>query len=195
MRLLEKTLAPLRRKVMLLVSRAVLTLADDETTLQTLQAKLLGDEVLSSLERFQQYGFTSVPHAGAEAVALSLGGNRSHTIIINVDDRRYRLKGLENGEVALYTDEDQSADGCRIVLRRGNRIALQARVIDIRGEERVHISGKEVEIHADERREMDVAGYGDALNYTGGTWTTDTYHDGSVFGPSTEHGIQPPEVD
>lgn len=195
MRAISKMLAPVRRKITLMVSRAVLTLVSDETTMQTIQARLLGEEVLAGLERFQQYGFTSVPFAGAEAIALSLGGNRSHTVIISVDDRRYRLKGLEGGEVALYTDENQEADGCRIVLRRGNRIELQARVIDLRGEELVHISGREVEIHADERREMDVAGYGDALNYSGGTWTTDTYHDGSVFGASTEHGIQPPEVE
>lgn len=107
MRAISKMLAPVRRKITLMVSRAVLTMVSDATTLQTLQARLLGEEVLSALERFQQYGFTSVPHAGAEAIALSLGGNRSHTVIINVDDRRYRLKGLEGGEVALYDDRGQ----------------------------------------------------------------------------------------
>ncbi len=106
-RLLHKTLAPIRRKITLMVSRAVLTLVDDETTLQAVQAKLLGGETLAALERFQQYGFTSVPLAGAEALSLSLGGNRSHTVIVSVDDRRYRLKGLEGGEVALYDDRGQ----------------------------------------------------------------------------------------
>ncbi len=43
--------------------------------------------------------------SGAEAITLSVGGHRSHTVVINVDDRRYRLKGLKGGEVALYTDE------------------------------------------------------------------------------------------
>lgn len=106
-RIVAKMLGPIQRRVQLMVSRAVLTLIDDETTLQTVQAKLLGDEVLAGLEHFQQYGFTSVPLAGAEAVALSVGGNRSHTVVINVDDRRYRLTGLADGEVALYDDRGQ----------------------------------------------------------------------------------------
>ena len=178
-----------------MVSRAVLVLIDDETTLQQLQARILGEELLDELERFQQYGFTSVPHPGAEAITLSVGGHRSHTVVINVDDRRYRLKGLEGGEVALYTDEDKNPEGCRIVLRRGNRIDIHGKVLDFRGAERVHISGREVEIHADERLETDVAGYGEALIFENGTWHTDTYHDGAVTVAGTEHGIQPPEVD
>jgi phage baseplate assembly protein V len=179
-----------------MVNRAVLTMADDDTLLQQLQARLLGEELLDGLERFQQYGFTSVPHAGAEAIALSIGGNRSHTVIINVDDRRYRLKGLEGGEVALYTDEDQDEAGCRIVLKRGNRIELRGKVLDAEFTDLIRLATDgELELHAGQRREMDVAGYGDALNYEGGVWTTDSYHDGATFGDSTEHGIQPPEVD
>lgn len=107
MRAIHKILGPVRRRVALMISRAVLTMADDTTLLQEVQAKLLGGETLSALERFQEYGFTSVPLAGAEALALSLGGNRSHTVIVGVDDRRYRLKGLAGGEVALYDDRGQ----------------------------------------------------------------------------------------
>jgi phage baseplate assembly protein V len=106
-RLLHRTLGPVRRRIALMISRAVLTMADDTTLLQEVQVKLLGEETLSRLERFQEYGFTSVPHAGAEALALSLGGNRSHTVIVSMDDRRYRLTGLTDGEVAIYDDRGQ----------------------------------------------------------------------------------------
>ena len=107
MRLIGKMLRPIKNRISLMVSRAVLVLIDDGTTLQQLQARILGEELLDDLERFQQYGFTSVPHSGAEAIALSVGGQRSHTVVINVDDRRYRLRGLKGGEVALYDDRGQ----------------------------------------------------------------------------------------
>lgn len=53
-------------------------------------------------------------HAGAEAVVLFPSGDRSHGVVISVADRRYRLKGLKSGEVAIYTDEGDS-----IILKRG----------------------------------------------------------------------------
>jgi phage baseplate assembly protein V len=115
-----------------MVSRAVLTLIDDETTLQELQARILGDELLDELERFQQYGFTSVPHPGAEAITLSVGGHRSHTVVINVDDRRYRLKGMKGGEVALYTDEGDYIHfqrGKIVKMKAGNELILDTPIV------------------------------------------------------------------
>ena len=194
-RALNKMLRPIRNRLMLMVSRAVLTMTDDEKLLQELQVRILGQELLDSVERFQQYGFTSVPHAGAEAVALSVGGHRSHTVVINVDDRRYRLKALEGGEVALYTDEDQKDGGHRIVMRRGQLVEVRGRVLDVEMTERIRLAAKELETHADERMETDVAGYGEALIYRDGVWKTDTYHEGATFVSGTEYGIQPPEVE
>lgn len=118
--------APLRRRIGLMVGRAVLRMIDDANGLQILQVDGLDGETLANVERFQQYGFTSHPHPLAEAAMISLGGIRAHSIVIGVDDRRYRLRGLERGEVALYSDEDQAEGGQRIVLRRGQRIEVHA---------------------------------------------------------------------
>jgi phage gp45-like len=62
------------------------------------------------LEHFEPYGFTSRPKdpdatGQAEAVFVSIGGNNDHQIAIVVGDRRYRLKDLEKGEVALFDDQ------------------------------------------------------------------------------------------
>lgn len=194
-RLVNRMIAPLRRCVALMVARAVVQMVNDAPRMQELQISLLSDEMRDRVERFQNYGFTSHPHPGAEAAVVFVGGSRDHGLVLAVDDRRYRFKVLAQGEVAIYTDEDQDPDGCRIVFRRGNRIEVQARDIDIRAENRLHLSGREVEIHADVRRETDVAGYGEALNFEGGVWRVDTYQQGATFAPATEHGIQPPEVD
>lgn len=191
---LERLLAPLKRRVMLMVSRAVVGLVNDAPAMQELQVSLFAGETRGQVERFQNCGFTSAPHPGAEAAVVFVGGNRDHGLIVAVDDRRSRIRGLQNGEVAVYTDEDQGADGCRIVLRRGNRIEIQARDIDIRAENRLHLSGRRVEVHADERRETDVNGYGEALNFADGLWTTDAYQREGVIASSMEHGLRVPEV-
>lgn len=103
------------------IARAVVKLVNDAGGLQTIQASLLADEVKDDAEHFQHYGFTSVPLAGAEALAFSVGGNRGHLVIHGVDDRRNRLKGLLPGEVAIYTDQ-----GDKIVLKRDGHIEVTA---------------------------------------------------------------------
>jgi phage gp45-like len=120
-RALERLLGPLQRRIMLMVGRAVLAAVNDGTKLQGLQINLLADETRDDVERFQNYGYTSHPHPGAEAIALSITGTRDHVVVIAVDDRRYRLKGLQEGEVAMYSDE-----GDTIVLKRGRVIEVTA---------------------------------------------------------------------
>lgn len=125
-RQLGKLTRPLRTRVALMVGRGVVTRSDDTFKFQEVQLQELKDEVLDHIERIQNYGITSRPLDGAEAITLSLGGDRSHTVVIAVDDRRYRVKGLENGEVCLYTDEDQGGDDHRIHMRRGKEIHMIA---------------------------------------------------------------------
>lgn len=84
------------------VARAVLNVVDDEGNMQRVQISLLEDEVIDDVERFQDYGFTSVPEEGAEATVVFVGADRSHPIVVVADDRRVRKKGLNPGEVAVY---------------------------------------------------------------------------------------------
>lgn len=92
----------------MMVGRAVINLVNDSLKMQELQVTLLADEVRADVERFQEYGLTSHPIPGSEAVMVCVGGARDHGIVIAVDDRRYRLKALEQGEVALYDDQGQA---------------------------------------------------------------------------------------
>lgn len=121
-----KLLSPITRRLRLMASRAVLSLISDATGMQIVQVKLLNGEVRNGIERYQQYGFTSVPLPGAEGIYLSLGADRDHGVIIVADDRRYRIKGLQSGEVAIYTDEDKAAADHRIVFKRGKEIHITA---------------------------------------------------------------------
>ena len=125
-RLISRILGPLRRRVLLLVGRAVLVLVDDARQMQALQVRALAGEVIDGVERVQQYGLTSHPHPGAECVILAVGGMRQHPLVVAVDDRRHRVTDLALGEVCLYTDEDETETPHRVTLRRGREIKLEA---------------------------------------------------------------------
>jgi phage baseplate assembly protein V len=116
----QRLLGPIWRRIRLIISRGVLKLVDDSLKLQGVQLGLLGDEPAWA-ERFQEYGFTSHPLKGAEAVVGAVGGARSHLVALAVDDRRYRVKDLQAGEVCLYTDE-----GDEIRFKRGKIISVKA---------------------------------------------------------------------
>lgn len=105
---IRKMMQPYLRLIRMMVGRAVINLVNDSLKMQELQLTLLADEVRADVERFQEYGFTSHPHPGAEAVMVCVGGSRDHGLVIAVDDRRYRLKPLVQGEVALYDDQGQA---------------------------------------------------------------------------------------
>lgn len=78
-----------------------------QAKLQHLDVGVLNGEVHEGAEHMEPYGMTARPHAGAEVVLAYVGGNRAHPIIVQVADRKYRLQGLQDGEVALYDDLGQ----------------------------------------------------------------------------------------
>lgn len=135
---LTKFFAPLRRRVALMVGRCVILATNDAKSLQELQISALADEELDRIERIQEYGFTSHAHAGAEGVIVCVGGNRNHALVIAVDDKRYRLTGLEMGEVAIYDDLGQ-----KIVLKR---TGIE---IETKQDEGVKITAPKVQIFTD----------------------------------------------
>lgn len=102
---LMKALAPLARRIRLAAARAVLKGVSDGGKLQTAQVALLEGEARDDVERFQNFGFTSVPVAGAEGVFISLNGSRDQGVLVAVDDRRSRLAGLQAGEAAMHNAE------------------------------------------------------------------------------------------
>jgi phage baseplate assembly protein V len=129
----NKLVAPLKNRIMLMISRGVLESSDDSTGVQTIQASLLKGEVNENIARMQNYGFTSRPISGAEALVLFPSGNREHGIAVVVDDRTYRLKGLAEGEVALYDDQGQIVHikRDRILIQTSKKIVLDGPNIEL----------------------------------------------------------------
>ncbi|MEX2450378.1 MAG: phage baseplate assembly protein V, partial [Rhodospirillales bacterium] len=129
-------------RVKLMVGRCVLLAVNDTLNLQKVQVHALNGEILDGVERIQDYGFTSVPLAGAEGVVIAVGGNRSHALALSIFDRRNRLKDLQPGEVAIYSHENADSEtGHRIVLKNG-------REIEIYGDKMTVITDTSVEVVA-----------------------------------------------
>lgn len=119
-RMLSDALHPLRTRVANMVARGVVQVIKDSGGLQVLQLGVQQGEDVDDCERFQEYGFTSRPLEGAEAVAVFPNGDHGRPLVVAVDDRRHRLTGLEPGEVAVYNEA-----GARIVMKASGDIELE----------------------------------------------------------------------
>ena len=140
---MRRLVSNLRQRVNLIFGRGVVTAIDDSKPQQRLQVSLLSDELRDEVSRFQNYGFTSVPQTGAEAVVFFAGGDRSNGVVIVCDDKRYRIKGLQKGEVCLYSDEGDS-----VTLKRGNVMALKTKTFSVECE-KAAIKGKAIAIECE----------------------------------------------
>lgn len=120
MSLIKKMLAPIARRVGNMVVRGLVELVDDGQTLQSLQVSLQSDIVNDKVERFQQYGFSSYPKKSAELIALRVGGDPDHLVVIAVDDRASRPTGQQEGEVVLFTAQN----GIRVLLKQDGTVNL-----------------------------------------------------------------------
>lgn len=131
-----RLLSPLWRRLRLLISRGVVRRSAAGRGMQRLQLDLLRGEA-REVEHMEPYGYTSRPLNGAEVVGAAVGGARGHFLALVASDRRHRRRGLEQGEVCLYTDE-----GDEIHMRRG-------RVIAVTAGSRVHVTAPEVRADCD----------------------------------------------
>jgi len=126
-----RLLGPLYRRVMLMVGRGTLAMTDDGSGQQRMQVTLLDGETRDASDRVQQYGISSHPPAGSQAVVINVGGQRDHPIIIGVDDPSARPTGLAGGEVMLWSQHGQRAHlqadgGVLITTTDGHEVRLMA---------------------------------------------------------------------
>lgn len=111
-----KAIETIQRQLLGLIGRAVVKSISAATKCQTVDVSLIAGEPKAGVEHLEPYGFTARANSGAEAVVLFPDGDRSHAVVVTVSDRRYRLKGLQTGEVAVYDDQGQSVTLTRAVV-------------------------------------------------------------------------------
>lgn len=117
----KRLITPIKRKIFLLIGRAILTTVTNGGKTQLIQVTGLKDETISDIERMQPYGLDSYPAANMEAVILFQNGDRSHGIGIMVSDRENRPTDLVEGDVRLWDTRD-------------NKITLKTDQIKVEGE-------------------------------------------------------------
>jgi phage gp45-like len=128
----RNSLLEMSGRVMHMVQRFTINQGNDNPMMQTLHLDGMNSEFRKAVERFQHFGFSSVPLGrdqqqqgqqgggggtggngeaikgpAAEGIALFPGGQRNHPVVIAVDDRRHRPMGLKPGENAQYDDIGQ----------------------------------------------------------------------------------------
>lgn len=122
----------LKRKILLAVGIGILRIIDDTKKIQKCQISLMDNETHSNVDRYQEYGFSSVPLPGAQAVAVSIAGSRDNSIIIATEDGRYRPLNLNPGEVTIYNQF-----GDKIVIKQNRTIEITAPNIKLIGNVRI----------------------------------------------------------
>lgn len=86
-----------------MVARGVVARTDDKKKTQRFQIDILADETEEDVEHFQPQGLSFAVEPGADAVCLAVGGDRSHTVVLNACDPKTRPTGAKPGTGGLYT--------------------------------------------------------------------------------------------
>lgn len=152
-----------------LIERATLTARDEDSGTRLVQCSFAGGYQRSKLEHVEPYGFTTEPFKDGEtdAVVVNLNENKSHSLVVMINDHRYRLTGLKDGEVCMYDDKKRKIylkregieiDGVDdpvevhtngdIKVKSGANITLQADgKIDIKAVGNVNITGATINLN------------------------------------------------
>ena len=118
----------IKQRISGLILRGFVSMVKDAEGTQILQIGVLKDEVLDGVERFQNYGFSSVPLPGAEVLLVSVGGDRGHPVALIVNDPDYRPVGGLPGDTMMYDNRSQTvvlaADGITATSAAGKFVLL-----------------------------------------------------------------------
>jgi phage gp45-like len=129
------------------IKRVTVEDTDEDHLFRESTLSLYAQEKQKEIEHFEPYGFSSrvkkptdASSGGgasggasekkkAEGLMIFTGGNRSHGVLILAGDRRYRLRGLKEGELALFDDQGQQVhftrDGIVTSAPKGKKIVAQ----------------------------------------------------------------------
>ena len=156
--MVSRMMAPLARRLRLMVARAVVTSINDAGGMQSAQVKLLDGEVRDGVELLLQYGLSSNTPGKREGLYFSVGGDRDHGVMINVASRQFRFKALRPGEVVLYDDLGQKVHltrdgividgaGLPITIKNTPKVRFETPLLECTGEimDRCDADGKTME--------------------------------------------------
>ncbi len=142
--LIKKITNPLFERIISIVSICTINKTNDDTNTQTAQCEFFKDDPRENLERWQNYGMTSVPPNGSEGICLFLGGERDNGFIIATEDKDSRPTGLKTGEVCIYTIEKD-----HIYFKKDNLIEIKTKSLDVQSENKIAFTTKDFILSSD----------------------------------------------
>jgi phage baseplate assembly protein V len=126
------------RRVRMMVAPVKITATNDTGPVHRVQARAMAPETIDNLPVLQIYGLASHAAAGSDAVAIFIAGDRSNGMIVATGNQQFRLRGLQAGEVALYTDEGdvvKLARGRVVQITTGTKLEIVAPTVTITGKD------------------------------------------------------------
>lgn len=93
------------RRVLYSIGRGKVGPVVDSGTVQTMQVTMGPLEVRDATPRVAEFGFTSNPPSGSDAVGLFVAGDRSNGVVLGTNHQPSRPKGLQSGETMLYSQD------------------------------------------------------------------------------------------
>ncbi len=112
----------LYRRILLLIGRGRIATISDYGPVQKMQVKFLNLETHDNLPRLAEFGFSSNPPSGSDAVVAFLGGDRSNGVVVATGHQPSRPTGLLPGESMLY-----SQDGKHVYMTAAGGIVVEAK--------------------------------------------------------------------
>ena len=121
------------RRLRNLIDRGVLKRTRYNGGVRLLQTTLRQGFSIDDIEHVEPYGVSSHAPTGAEPIVISMGGNRDRSIILLVNDRRYKIE-LNEGEVALHTqfgDYLKLRDDNVIEMKSATKVLIDAPLLEL----------------------------------------------------------------
>ena len=129
---MSETLERLWRCVSMMIGRGRIRLTNDAAGVQELQVQLSAAEVRDNAPRIAEFGFSSVPPAGSDAVLIFLGGERTEAIVIATNHQPSRPRNLAAGESIQYSQDGKyvkiTASGGIIIETLGQGLTINGDV-------------------------------------------------------------------
>lgn len=141
----------LRLSLACMIARGTIRRVNDATRMQEVDVYFGGkppeEDVATGLERFQNYGFSSVPFVGtdSEAAVVFVGGNRDHGLVLAIDSRADRPKNMQPGEVMIYARGGAKisllSDGS-MSIESQQQVTVNAPSVIMQGGQSLHLTSK-----------------------------------------------------
>lgn len=145
-RAVQRVQQPLMRRIRAIASRATVGRVDDAGRLQAVQISVLAGERLDNVQRLQQFGHSGMPPAGSTCLLISIGGSRTHCVVIGGEDNS-RPRDLASGESQLYNSTGDFVwlkTSGEMVLKAASSVTIDSPMATFTGD--VHVQG---ELHVD----------------------------------------------